>query len=72
MLTIIIVALISLFVGVIATAYYLESKFRKDEASNNALVTTGLEKVYDLGYDCGYKQGGQDAYDFVNIMSKSN
>ena len=72
MLTIVIVALIALFVGVIATAYYLESKFRKENALEKAIPTTGLESVYKLGYDAGYFQGGQDTAEFNRIMSQSN
>jgi len=60
MFNIVIVALIALFVGVIATVYYFEYKIEKDAARNKTTFPTALELAYKKGYDSGYYQGGVD------------
>ena len=57
MLNIAIVALIALFVGVIATAYYYEYKLTKKARQQKAGLPTALDRAYEKGVDAGYLQG---------------
>lgn len=67
MLTIIVTVLIAIFVALIASAYYYESKLQKAEkktaqtaASVHSLVTLSVEIAESNGYARGYVDGCSD------------
>ena len=72
MYTTIVVALIALFVGVIATAYYFEYKIKKNAARNRTTLPTALDLAYKKGYDAGYYQGGVDHAIAMRILNPKN
>jgi hypothetical protein len=70
MLNIIVVALIAMFVSVIATAYYYEYKIAKKANANRVSLPTALDRAYEKGYDAGYKQGGTDNRTADRILNR--